>query len=74
MNFKVKLRPWMTPNCVIAEMPPRPRQDGFRESPSWPLSDVDVETLSQLCDKFRREVFKKAGKADPMAAERKESA
>ena len=55
----------MTPNFVIAEMPPRPRQEGFQEAPSWPLAEVDAETLDQMWDEFRAGIFRKAGKSDP---------
>lgn len=62
---EVELKPFMTPNFVITEMPPGVRQDGFKEAPKLPLSDVDASTLSMLCDQFRADVFEKAGKQDP---------
>ena len=33
------------------------------------VSEVDAETLSKLCNDFRAEVFKKAGKIDPYKQE-----
>ena len=63
--MKVELNPWMVPNFVTAKMPPRIKQEGFQEGPKWHVSDVDAATLAELCDKFRAEIFRKAGKHDP---------
>lgn len=63
--MKIKLRPFSIPNFVIQEMPPRTKQEGFSNAPSYYLSEVDAETLSDMCDKFREEIFKKAQKEDP---------
>lgn len=38
---------------------------GRGDEMSIPLSDLSPETLESLCDEFRREVFKKAGKSRP---------
>jgi len=68
--MNIKIQPWLVPNFVIGEMPPGVRQDGFNPDsrPKWALSDVDVETLVKQCDDFRAEVFRKAGKKDPLYA------
>lgn len=63
--MKIELQPWQTPNFVIVKVPPRPRQEGWQEAPKFPLSEVDAETLAQMCEAFRVEVFRKAGKVDP---------
>lgn len=66
MNINVKLRPWQTPNFINGEMPVRPRQEGFiQDGPKWSLKEVGPEVLSQMCDTFRAEIFKKAGVVDP---------
>ncbi|MEM7209548.1 MAG: hypothetical protein AAF434_17145 [Pseudomonadota bacterium] len=65
IEVRVKLQPFRTPNFVLVEDDTRPRQEGFQESPKYALSDLDATTLSQLCDKFREDVFKKADKVDP---------
>jgi hypothetical protein len=67
--MKIELNPWTTPNFVTAKMPPRPRQEGFREGPKWALAEVDASDLAQLCDQFRAEIFRKAGKSDPANTE-----
>jgi hypothetical protein len=64
-EIKQKLRPFMTPNFVSVEMPPRPRQEGLVEAPKFALAELDAETLSELCDEFRADVFRKANKTDP---------
>jgi hypothetical protein len=63
--MKIELLGFTTPNFVIQKMPPRPRQDGMVEAPSYPLSEVPAEDLASLCDHFRSEIFRKAGKDDP---------
>jgi len=65
MNIELKILPWVTPNYIIADMPPRPRQEGLVEAPKWHIKDLDANILSQQCDIFRAEIFKKAGKIDP---------
>jgi hypothetical protein len=64
-SMKINLVPFATPNFVSVQMPPRPKQDGFIASPTFALAELDHETLSTLCDEFRAEVFRKAGKTDP---------
>ena len=65
--MKIELLGFMVPNYVIQKMPPCPRteQDGLVEAPTYPLSEVPAEDLASLCDQFRGEIFRKAGKADP---------
>ena len=63
-----EVQPWLVPNCVIFKMPSRPRQDGIPEAPKLALSECDSATLAQMCDAFRAEVFRKAGKSDPSEA------
>lgn len=65
MFIEVKLRPWVTPNFVSAEMPTAAREDGFKESPKWHISELEEDQLSELCDQFRKDIFAKAGKIDP---------
>lgn len=64
MEIKLKLKPFMVPYFVIAELPPEKRQDGYKEPPSFPLSALDPDTLGAMCDEFRRRIFAAAGKAD----------
>ncbi len=66
--MKIELRPFTVPNYVIQVTGATRRQDGFREAPSYPLSEVDADTLARMCSDFRAAVFAKAGKADPGAA------
>ena len=65
-NVKLALVPWIVPNFVRGQMPPRPRQEGIQDAPSFALSGVDADTLAQMCDDFRAEIFRKAGKPDPV--------
>jgi len=66
--MKIQFRQWVVPSFCVQELPPRPRQDGLKDAPSWALSEVDADVLAQMCDDFRAEVFRKAGKADPGAS------
>jgi hypothetical protein len=61
----MSVQPWQTPNYVRLKVPPTTRQNGFKEAPAIPLSEIDADVLAALCDTFRAEVFTKAGKVDP---------
>jgi hypothetical protein len=63
--MNLPLKPFSTPNYVILEMPPQKREEGSIESPTFSLDQIEAEILSLLCDDFREEIFKKAGKVDP---------
>lgn len=65
MEMKVRLQAFQVPNYVIAESRIGLKQDGLVENPKWHLNEVDEETLSELCDQFRHDVFIKAEKPDP---------
>lgn len=65
ITIKTGLKPFTVPNFVVAVQAARPRQEGFTEAPKYALSEIPSETLSDLCDRFRKSVFEKAGKADP---------
>lgn len=66
--MKIDLLPFTVPNYVIAKTAPGNRADGWVDAPKWHIRDVDTETLSELCDQFRADVFAKAGKSDPARA------
>ena len=53
--MNIELRPWVTPSFVITAC----------GKISWPLREIDADTLAQLCDDFRAEVFLKAKRIDP---------
>jgi len=62
IEIKVKLKPFSLPNYVLIERPTRPRQEGFIEDPKYHLSELDDNTLEELCRDFRDGVFAKARK------------
>lgn len=64
-SIEIELKPFDVPNYVITVQPPRPKQDGIQELPTFHLSDLDPLTLDRLCRDFRDDVFKKAGKQQP---------
>ncbi len=64
-TLEVELKPFQTPNFVSAAGLPGKREDGIQETQSYPLSDLDPHTLAKMCDQYRSEVFKKAGKVPP---------
>lgn len=66
MKIKVELVPMGTPNFIMQKMSAGQKQDGFKESPKFALSELDEETLAGLCDEFRAEIFQKAGQIDPV--------
>jgi hypothetical protein len=65
VTLSVELQPFTVPNFVREKTRPRPRQDGFHETPCHALHELDQATLSQMCDEFRAGVFAKAMKKDP---------
>ena len=65
INIELKLKPFLVPNFALIEEPPRPRHEGFGAGRTFALKEIGAAELSELCDKFRSDVFKKAGKADP---------
>ena len=67
-TLEVELQPFQTPNFVRAKAADVKREEGMQETSSYPLSDLDPYTLSKLCDQFRADVFKKAGKTQPPEA------
>jgi len=73
VTMQVELKPFVTPNFVLAVVKPGRREDGLKEVPSYPLSDLDTETLDKLCRDFRDEVFRKAGKPKPRTCKRCDS-
>ena len=62
MEYKVKLQPFQTPNYVIMATSPGKREDGWKEAPKFHISTLDKEDLIKLCDEFKENVLKKAGK------------
>lgn len=60
--MKIQIKPFIVPNFVLmCDQQPMP------QSVSFPLSNLDPEELSAMCDDFRAAVFAKAGKRDPKA-------
>lgn len=66
--MEIKLRPFNVPDEVRPILPPGRREDGIQFHPGFPLKDVPAEDLDRLCTEFRAEVFRKAGKPDPVPA------
>ena len=64
-KIEIELQPFQVPNFVLAVPGTRSREDGFTEAAKFALSELSALTLEDLCDQFRAEVFKKAGKRDP---------
>lgn len=69
MKIQIDLRPFKTPNYVFAKKQPKEvggfSRDGRIDELKWHLSEISEKTLSDLCDEFRAEIFKKAKKKDP---------
>jgi len=53
--FSVELEPWGTPNFVRTKL----------GGDSIKIEDLEAETLSALCDEFRKTMFERAGWLDP---------
>lgn len=75
-NISFKIKPFQVPNFAIVEVPKSQQETVYRgdersisaagsSTISIPLSDVDAQSLSDLCDEFRKSVFEKAKQKDP---------
>lgn len=62
VKIEQELSPFTISNFVRVKTKPRLRQEGFKESPALPLSEVPTETLEAMCDEFRLAVLTKAAK------------
>lgn len=63
-SIQIKIVPFSVPDVVTPEIPCAPTGvRGFDVSAvrRIPLSEISSEVLTEMCDDFRREVFKKAG-------------
>ena len=63
----IKLQPFRVPNFVLTDPKIGKREDGFYEKPKYALNELDAATLDLLCEQFREDVFRKAGKMDTKA-------
>ncbi len=68
VNIEIELQPFTVPNYVLVVEKPSKREDGFKEGRKFHLSEIDAITLLKLCNDFRNEVFRKAGKDQPPEA------
>jgi hypothetical protein len=62
-KLEVVLAPFTIPNYVRRDK--KSCAPGDDTDPVFPLTDVDADTLSAMCDQFREKVFNHAGKKDP---------
>lgn len=67
MTVTLPLCPWPAPSHATV-MPRKATRGALPAEPIVviPLEELDAEALSALCNRFRAEVFARAGKPDPM--------
>ncbi len=61
----VEVNSFVVPDSLSVRPKPGRRDDGFMTPQLIPLSELEAAVLADLCDEFRREVFRIAGKEDP---------
>lgn len=66
MKMMIELVPIETPDYVIQKLAPGDRHTGIRIPSKFELHEIPAETLDELCNEFRAEIFRKAGKDDPI--------
>jgi hypothetical protein len=66
----VELEPIRVPNFIIQRVLPGKREDGFMEAPKYAVGALDADTIGELCDEFRSDMFAKAGMSDPALREK----
>ena len=62
-TLQFELQPFVVPNFVRRKA--SGIELGREEEMTFPLSDIDALTLDRLCEQFRNEIFRKAGKEQP---------
>jgi len=62
LTLELELQPFEVPYAVFIDNKPVLRQNGFLTREFIPLSDLSEATLDKLCEEFRLEVFKRAGR------------
>lgn len=66
MTHTFKLKPFLTPNFALLDLPPVTREAGLTSnSGSIPLKDLSDDALFGLCETFLTAVYKKAEKKNP---------
>ena len=65
MKAEIQLQPIRVPNYILSLPKVGKREDGFKEPPKFHPSELSAETLSELCDQFRHDLFAKAEMVDP---------
>lgn len=69
-TIEIELQPFTVPNFVRPAPKQRAKGENVSsdETAAIALSDLSATTLDMMCDDFRREIFKKAGKQQPPTA------
>jgi len=62
-EIRLSLKPFTVPNYVSVQQPPS-NEDRHTDA-FHPLAALDANVLAEMCDEFRADVFRKAGKPDP---------
>ncbi len=69
-TLQVNIKPFAIPQSVSVDLPGRPpghRRGEHFDARTVPLTSLAPETLSALCDEFRKSVFEVAKQQDPKA-------
>jgi len=67
-TINIELNDFTVPNYVSTKQTVGRKDDGWNPSEGIPLSELDRETLTKLCDNFVAAVFKKARISLPQTA------
>lgn len=65
ITHRIEILPFPVPTGVTVKQKPGSRQDGLKPVPEIPLSEIDQDTLNELCNDFRAAVFAAAGRRRP---------
>ena len=64
-NFPIVIKPFVVPKIVIVDQTKEQRESGFKPIDQLPLSMLKDETLLELCEQFKVDVFVAAGRKIP---------
>lgn len=66
----VKFRRWKAPNFATQDVPPRPRQEGFKEAPTAHVKELPHQVLDALAAAWLDDLYSKTELENPFRSHR----
>lgn len=65
VSAPVTFKTWHAPNFALPNLPPRPRQEGFRVPDGVPVADLAPAVLDALAAAWLADLYAKSGRPCP---------